>query len=141
MTDKERLLFDLNGYLMLEDVLSTEDVAAANEAIDVALRPADAIRINSRGPIDSIESCWQRVFHDRALSEVPFVVKELGRRVRAYFSSGIIAVRREAGIFREWEADFRRLMNGEIVPEGAVDRMDEIALAQRSFAGTLEHGC
>ena len=30
MTDKERFLFDLNGYLMLEDVLTGEEVAAAN---------------------------------------------------------------------------------------------------------------
>ena len=34
MTDKERFLFDLNGYLMLEDVLTSEEVAAANQAID-----------------------------------------------------------------------------------------------------------
>jgi ectoine hydroxylase-related dioxygenase (phytanoyl-CoA dioxygenase family) len=34
MNDKERFLFDLNGYLLLEDVLPAEDVAAANEAID-----------------------------------------------------------------------------------------------------------
>ena len=34
MTDNERFLFDLNGYLMLEDVLTHEDVAAANESID-----------------------------------------------------------------------------------------------------------
>ncbi len=34
MTDKERFLFDLNGYLMLEDVLTGEEVAAANQAID-----------------------------------------------------------------------------------------------------------
>jgi hypothetical protein len=98
------------------------------EDTDVALRPGDAIRMNSQGTMDPIDSYWQRVFHDRDLSDVPFVVTELGRRVRAYFSSGIIAVRREAGIFREWEAEFRRLMNGGIVPEGAVDRMDEIAL-------------
>jgi hypothetical protein len=95
---------------------------------DIALRPAASARMNSRGPIDPIDAYWQRVFHDRPLSEVPFVDTELGTRVRAYFSSGLIAVRREAGVFREWEADFRRLMDGGVVPEGAIERMDEIAL-------------
>ena len=95
---------------------------------DLAIRPADSTRLNSRGPIDPIDAYWQRVFHDRALSDVPFVDTELGRRVRAYFSSGLIAVRREAGVFGEWAEDFRRLMDGGIVPENAIERMDEIAL-------------
>ena len=34
MTDKERFLFDLNGYLTLDCVLTDEEVAAANQAID-----------------------------------------------------------------------------------------------------------
>jgi hypothetical protein len=95
---------------------------------DIAIRPADSTSLNSRGPVDPIDAYWQRVFHDRALDEVPFVDTELGRRVRAYFSSGLVAVRREAGVFREWEDDFRRLMGRGIVPGGAVARMYEIAL-------------
>jgi ectoine hydroxylase-related dioxygenase (phytanoyl-CoA dioxygenase family) len=34
MDDKQRFLFDLNGYLVLEHVLTDGEVAAANEAID-----------------------------------------------------------------------------------------------------------
>ncbi len=34
MDEYEKYLFDLNGYLILEDVLSSEEVAACNEAID-----------------------------------------------------------------------------------------------------------
>ncbi|MDA0747143.1 MAG: phytanoyl-CoA dioxygenase family protein [bacterium] len=34
MTEDEKYLFDLNGYLVIENVLSEEEVAVANEAID-----------------------------------------------------------------------------------------------------------
>ena len=34
MTDDERYLFDLNGYLILRDVLSSEEVKLCNDAID-----------------------------------------------------------------------------------------------------------
>ena len=34
MTDREKYLFDLNGYLVVEDVLTPEQVHAMNEAID-----------------------------------------------------------------------------------------------------------
>ena len=34
MTDYEKYLFDLNGYLVIEDILSDEQVAALNAAVD-----------------------------------------------------------------------------------------------------------
>ncbi len=40
MNDHEKFFFDLNGYLVVEDVLTDEDLAACNEAID---RNADRI--------------------------------------------------------------------------------------------------
>ena len=46
MNDKEKCLFDLQGYIVVEDVLSPAQVALANEAIDchaasIQNRPAD----------------------------------------------------------------------------------------------------
>ena len=34
MNDAEKYLFDLNGYLVIEDVLTPDEIAFANEAID-----------------------------------------------------------------------------------------------------------
>ena len=34
MNQEELYLFDLNGYLVIEDVLTQEEVATANQAID-----------------------------------------------------------------------------------------------------------
>ena len=44
MDDEERYFFDLNGYLVVENALSSEEVAACNEAID---RNAHRIRERS----------------------------------------------------------------------------------------------
>ena len=45
MTDDEKYLFDLNGYIVIEGLLSPDDVAAANAAID---RRIDTMRIDNR---------------------------------------------------------------------------------------------
>ena len=34
MTDNEKFLFDLWGYVVVEDVLTSDEVALANEAVD-----------------------------------------------------------------------------------------------------------
>ena len=46
MTDAEKYLFDVHGYLVIEDALSPEEVAAANAAVDhhageIGIRPND----------------------------------------------------------------------------------------------------
>lgn len=46
MTNDERYLFDLNGYLVVENVLTPEEVARANAAIDhhrdrIKIRPPE----------------------------------------------------------------------------------------------------
>ncbi len=38
MNDKEKFLFDLNGYLVLRQVLTSEEVATMNAAIDPCWR-------------------------------------------------------------------------------------------------------
>ena len=45
MTPDEKYLFDLNGYLVVEDALTPEEVAEANAAID---RHLDRLRVRPR---------------------------------------------------------------------------------------------
>ena len=49
MTDEELYLFDLNGYLLLEAMLSPDEVAAANDAIDKQVANG-AAHIQQRSP-------------------------------------------------------------------------------------------
>ena len=49
MTDAEKYLFDVHGYVVIEGMLSSEDVEAANDAVDaqadrIQLRPNDLAR-------------------------------------------------------------------------------------------------
>ena len=46
MTDAEKYVFDVHGYLVIEGALSPEEVAAANAAVDsyadeISIRPND----------------------------------------------------------------------------------------------------
>ena len=45
MNQEELYLFDLNGYLVIEDVLTQEEITAANQSIDQNL---DKMHIRSR---------------------------------------------------------------------------------------------
>jgi hypothetical protein len=57
------------------------------------------------------------------------VETELGTVTRAYFSAGLIAVRRRAGLFGRWKACFHRLVEAGRLPESGISRADEISLA------------
>jgi hypothetical protein len=98
--------------------------------VDGAVRPAASDALNSSGPDDPRDGYWRQLYRFFGLRHEPFVETELGTRVRAYFSAGLVAVRREAGLFRSWRSDFRRLVRRGLLPSGAgFHRMDEIALA------------
>ena len=47
MNEEERYLFDLNGYLVVEDVLTSEEIDSLNEAIDSY--PEGAVQKESPG--------------------------------------------------------------------------------------------
>jgi len=62
MNQEELYLFDLNGYLVIEDVLTQEKVATANQAIDQNL---DKIHIRPRGQRLDGDSEHLRAEHGR----------------------------------------------------------------------------
>ena len=101
--------------------------------VDGAARPCNKWEggISSIGPGDPNEPYWQRVYASCGLKTGPFVESVVDRkRVRAYFSSGLVAVRRDAGLFAQWREDFFRLARGGLVPDARRTRqMDEISLA------------
>lgn len=100
------------------------------EGFDAAARPADSVFMNSTGPAHPMDAYWRKVYDLFRLGREPFVETELGRRVRAYFSSGLVAARRGAGLFRRWREDFLRLVEAGCIPEETgMSRMDEVSLA------------
>ena len=64
MNDDEKYLFDLNGYLVIEGVLTREEIDISNQAID---RYSEKMRIRSReerldGNFEGSRSVWISTF-------------------------------------------------------------------------------
>lgn len=98
--------------------------------VDVAVRPVDRKGQGSAGPEDANEEYWRRLY---GLCGVPFPPPFVsttvdGRRVRAYWNTGLIAVRRDAGVFTEWLRCLRTAAGANHVPRNS------FFLEQMSFA-------
>jgi hypothetical protein len=88
-------------------------------------------RVSSAGPGDPIDAYWLRMYEMLGVEPRPFVETTCSRqRIRAYFNSGLIAVRRSAGLFAQWRDDFLGLMTvGHIPRKGPLHYMDQLSLA------------
>jgi hypothetical protein len=128
---EEHLREDVLVFLDSDTVITGEpsELDLPKDA-DAAVRPADSTFMNSTGPAHPMDAYWQSVYQLLKLRCEPFVETELGRRVRAYFSSGLVAVRRSAGLFRYWREDFLRLVDAGCIPnDTGMNRMDEVSLS------------
>jgi hypothetical protein len=100
------------------------------DSFDAAVRPAYSRDLNSYGHGDSRDGYWSRVLQFLRVDREPYVTNEFSETVRAYFSSGLIAARREAGLFGRWQSDFLTLARAGLLPTpSGIKRLDEIALA------------
>lgn len=78
MTDEERFIFDLDGYIVIKDVLTDDEVAEMNAITDEQLKAKDA------GVEVWAPSTWGDVFRDLIDHPkiLPYMVKWLGKKVR-----------------------------------------------------------
>src|SRR5205814_10548576 len=91
---------------------------------DAAVRPVSRGRWASTGPGDPNEAYWLDLYRICGIPARPMVRTAVeGVPVRAYFNSGLVAVRRVAGLFRQWEADFLRLVAREGRPRARMWRV------------------
>ena len=115
MTEDEKYLFDINGYIVVEGALSTEEVTRCNEAID---QHADQIRerigelslsggspglkgITGRGDLGGVlgwKERWRQPFRELLAhpSVVPYLNQILGKGFRMDHSPGLITMRQGA---------------------------------------------
>ena len=115
MTEDEKYLFDINGYIVVRGVLSKEEVAKANEAID---HHADQIRertgelslsrdsktlkgITGRGDLGGLlawEKPWRDPFREMIAHPriVPYLHDILGPGYRMDHNAGLITMREGA---------------------------------------------
>jgi hypothetical protein len=98
-------------------------------AVDAAIRPAHSVGHNSSGPGHPMDPYWRSVYDLLGVTDERYVETELGTVTRAYFSAGLIVVRRRAGLFGRWLSNFHKLTAAGCLPESGIARTDEISLA------------
>lgn len=91
------------------------------DGVDLALVPDGTKTSASAGPGDPFEDYWTRLYDLVGASARPFVTTILtGERVRGTWNSGVVPLRRAAGIARRWrEAMIHVLERPDFAPRGA----------------------
>jgi hypothetical protein len=99
--------------------------------VDAAALPVCNRRLASTGPGDPNEPYWQGFYTTCGVTTDARITTVIdGERIRPYFNSGLVAVRRRIGLFERWRADFEALMGAGRIPESTgVAGMDEFSLA------------
>lgn len=101
---------------------------AAGEA--AALRPVNRKQRGSTGPGDPNEPYWEKLYALLGVEPGPFVTTTVGsERIRAFWNSGLVALRRSERIFAHWLHDYMVLVEEGHVPAGARRAVEQIALA------------
>ncbi|MEH2262721.1 hypothetical protein [Nostoc sp.] len=81
------------------------------------LRPEYGQGIGSTGLQDSQEWYWQKLYEVLGVKREVFVETPIGKKkIRAYWNSGLVVVRRSAGIFTAWKENFEKVMRLDITP-------------------------
>lgn len=99
MTEHERYFFDLNGYVVIENMLTPDDLAAANRAIDALHLPPPAPDEGSprfHGFLTWPEPLFRRLIDHPRL--VPYLKDIVGEGFRLDHEYGIYMHRSRAGL-------------------------------------------
>lgn len=135
-------------------IVSEPDALVLPNGVDAAVRPVEFHRwnepehdeehwrtrhrrVSSAGDGDRGDDYWLRMYELCGVAARPFVETSCDRvHIRAYANSGLVAVRREAGLFAQWRRDFLTLAGAGHKPRGG----DMHYMDQLSLAATLARG-
>lgn len=140
---------DVVVFLDTDTVLLAEPAELAlPDGVDAAVRPVEFHRwgeppvgdarwltrhrrASSAGEDEPGDEYWRRMYELCGVEARPFVETSCDRvRIRAYANSGLVAVRRTAGLFAQWLRDFRTLAAANHRPwNGDMHYMDQLSLA------------
>ena len=87
---------------------------------NVRMRPEYGKGIGSTGDNDNYEWYWQKLYQVLGVKREVFVDTPIAnKKIRAYWNSGLVAVRKNAGIFTSWKENFEKVMRLNIAtPRG-----------------------
>lgn len=96
----------------------------------VRMRPEYGQGIGSTGLGDPQEWYWQKLYELLGVKREVFVQTPIGnKRIRAYWNSGLIAVRRSAGIFTAWKENFEKVIRLNITPPQGIYFVEQSVLS------------
>jgi hypothetical protein len=99
------------------------------------MRPVDRRIAGSRGKGKN-EPYWRRMYEAIGVKSEPFVKTAVGQQpIRAYWNSGLLGVRRSAGLFQAWEDALVKLHDADLVFQRWPHFMDQLSWA----AVTADH--
>ena len=87
------------------------------DGYNVGLRPEYGRGIGSCGKNDRNETYWKTLYDLFGVEQEVFVTTPIGnKKIRGYWNSGMVVVRRSAGIFTAWKENFVKVMHLGIQP-------------------------
>ena len=98
---------------------------------NIGICPVVGKGIGSSGENDLIyEDYWKKLYEVFNISNKLFITTRLSnKKIRGYWNSGMVTVRREAGIFMAWKNSFEKLMALGLLPNQGIFFIDQVALA------------
>jgi hypothetical protein len=97
---------------------------------NVRMRPEYGQGIGSTGSQDPQEWYWQKLYEVLGVKREIFVNTPIGnKKIRAYWNSGLVAVRRSAGIFTAWKQNFEKVMRLDITPPQGIYFVEQSVLS------------
>ena len=98
---------------------------------DVGICPVIGQGIASTGENDLLyEDYWKKLYDVFNISNKVFVTTRMDdKRIRGYWNSGMVSVRRQTGIFTAWKKNFEKLMTLKLLPAQGIFFIDQVALA------------
>jgi hypothetical protein len=101
---------------------------------DVGIRPEHHKMIGSEGENDPNDEYWQRLYQIAGVkNQERFVTTTVDRKkIRAFWNSGVVAVRRKAGIFTAWKETIEQL-----IEEGATIDQKNFYYEQSALSATI----
>jgi hypothetical protein len=101
---------------------------------DVGIRPEHHKMIGSEGPSDPNDEYWQYLYTLAGVKDDSrFVTTTVDqKRIRPFWNSGLVAVRRSAGIFTAWKQTIEKLLE-----EGATTDQKNFYYEQSALSATI----
>ena len=128
---EERLKEDILVFLDSDTVVVNEpDSFELPNDMVAAVRPVDNKNEGSAGIDDPNDEYWKKMYLICGVPETPFVESVVDRkRIRSYWNSGLVVMRRAEGLFQQWRDNFIKLMQAKHAPGGRLAFVEQLSLS------------